>query len=156
MTAGYIRVGAINNNESMAKVVKALVTLEVINPSDYQKLVAGNDSGAVVLFSGDVRDHHGGKQVKSLTYEAHPTAQSVLENVANEICQKHDVNQVALAHRHGEIPIGQCAFVVAVAASHREAAFTACSELVDEVKRQIPIWKHQVFIDGTEEWVNFA
>jgi molybdopterin synthase catalytic subunit len=63
----------------MAKVVKALVTLEVINPSDYQKLVAGNDSGAVVLFSGDVRDHHGGKQVKSLTYEAHPTAQSVLE-----------------------------------------------------------------------------
>ena len=61
MTAGYIRVGAINNNESMAKVVKALVTIEVINPSDYQKLVARNDSGAVVLFSGDVRDHHDGK-----------------------------------------------------------------------------------------------
>lgn len=140
----------------MAKVVQALVTKEVINPNDYQKLVSGNDSGAVVLFSGDVRDHHNGKQVKSLTYEAHPSAQSVLLKVANEVCAKHDVNQVALAHRHGEIPIGQCAFVVAVAASHREAAFAACGELVDEAKRQIPIWKHQIFVDGTDEWVNFA
>lgn len=140
----------------MTKVVQVLVTEEVINPSDYQKLVSGNDSGAVALFSGDVRDHHNGKQVKSLTYEAHPTAQTVLLKVANEICAKHDINQVALAHRYGEIPIGQCAFVVAVSASHREAAFAACSELVDEAKRQIPIWKHQVFTDGTDEWVNFA
>ena len=65
-------------------------------------------------------------------------------------------NTVALAHRHGLIPIGECAFVVAVSAGHRQAAFEACSEIVDEVKRQIPIWKHQTFLDGTDEWVNFA
>lgn len=140
----------------MAKVVQALVTEDIINPAEYQKLVANNQSGAIVLFSGDVRDHHDGKQVKSLVYEAHPTAQNILQTVATQIANRHEVNAVALAHRHGPIPIGQTAFVVAVSASHRETAFAACSEIVDEVKRQIPIWKEQTFQDGTTEWVNFA
>lgn len=140
----------------MAKVVQALVTEDIINPAEYQKLVANNQSGAIVLFSGDVRDHHDGKQVKSLVYEAHPTAQNILQTVATQIANRHEINAVALAHRHGPIPIGQTAFVVAVSASHREAAFAACSEIVDEVKRQIPIWKEQTFQDGTTEWVNFA
>jgi molybdopterin synthase catalytic subunit len=103
-----------------------------------------------------VRDNDHGRDVASLEYEAHPTAQNLLEKVAGEIAARHEVLSVAVAHRHGPIPIGESALVAAVAAKHRKAAFEACADLVDEVKAQIPIWKHQVFADGTDEWVNCA
>jgi molybdopterin synthase catalytic subunit len=103
-----------------------------------------------------VRDNDHGRDVASLEYEAHPTAQNLLEKVAGEIAARHEVLSVAVAHRHGPIPIGESALVAAVSAKHRKAAFDACADLVDEVKAQIPIWKHQVFADGTDEWVNCA
>ena len=140
----------------MGKVVQALVTAELINSTDYQELVSDNSAGATVTFTGDVRNNDQNKTVLSLEYEAHPAAQEILEKVATELVKKHDVLKVALAHRIGLIPIGETAFVVCVSAKHRKEAFTACSEIVDEVKKQIPIWKHQVFADGTDQWVNFA
>ncbi len=69
---------------------------------------------------------------------------------------RHDVVAVAVAHRHGLIPIGESALVAAASARHRQQAFEACVELVEETKKRIPIWKHQVFDDGTDEWVNCA
>lgn len=140
----------------MSQIVQAVVSEQPLNPDYYRNLVRDNSAGAIVLFSGDVRNHDGGKKVTSLTYEAHPDAQAVLLNVATEISKKHDLIKVALGHRFGSIEIGDCAFVVAVSAAHRQQAFAACQEIVDEVKVQIPIWKHQVFVDGTDEWVNFA
>lgn len=140
----------------MGKVVQALVTAELINSTDYQELVSDNSAGATVTFTGDVRNNDQNKTVLSLEYEAHPAAQEILAKVATELVEKHDVLKVALAHRIGLIPIGETAFVVCVSAKHRKEAFTACSEIVDEVKKQIPIWKHQVFVDGTDQWVNFA
>ena len=140
----------------MGKVVQAVVSAEPIIPTVYQDLVSDNSAGATVVFSGDVRDNDQDKSVLSLEYEAHPTSQEILHKVANEIAGKSDVLKVALAHRVGLIPIGETAFLVCVSAKHRKAAFVACSEIVDEVKKQIPIWKHQVFADGTDQWVNFA
>ena len=140
----------------MANVARAFVTTDVISVSDLAAAVRSNTSGAVVTFSGDVRDNDQGREVSTLEYEAHPTAQNLLEKVAGEIAARHEVLSVAVAHRHGPIPIGESALVAAVAAKHRKAAFDACSDLVDEVKAQIPIWKHQVFADGTDEWVNCA
>jgi len=128
----------------------------VILVSELAAAVRSNTAGAIVTFSGDVRDNDHGRDVASLEYEAHPTAQSLLEKVAGEIAARHEVLSVAVAHRHGPIPIGESALVAAVAAKHRKAAFDACADLVDEVKAQIPIWKHQVFADGTDEWVNCA
>lgn len=119
-------------------------------------LVRSNTAGAVVTFSGDVRDNDHGREVFSLSYEAHPSAQALLEKVANQVAAQFDVVSVAVAHRHGDIAIGEAALVAVVSAKHRNAAFDACSALVDEVKSQIPIWKHQVFSDGTDEWVNCA
>jgi len=140
----------------MANVARAFVTTDVILVSELDAAVRSNTAGAIVTFSGDVRDNDHGRDVASLEYEAHPTAQSLLEKVAGEIAARHEVLSVAVAHRHGPIPIGESALVAAVAAKHRKAAFDACSDLVDEVKAQIPIWKHQVFADGTDEWVNCA
>lgn len=140
----------------MAKIVHAKVTKDVLLPEEFRSLVTSVESGAVVLFSGDVRNHDGDKPVYSLEYEAHPTAEKVLFNVASQVASNYEINKVALAHRFGQIEIGQSAFVVAVSAAHRKEAFDACSQIVDEVKKQIPIWKHQVFKDGTDEWVNFA
>ena len=140
----------------MANVARAFVTTEVISVSDLAASVRSNTAGAIVTFSGDVRDNDHGRDVASLEYEAHPTAQNLLEKVAGEIAARHEVLSVAVAHRHGPIPIGESALVAAVSAKHRKAAFDACADLVDEVKAQIPIWKHQVFADGTDEWVNCA
>ena len=140
----------------MANVARALVTTDVILVSELAAAVRSNTAGAIVTFSGDVRDNDHGRDVASLEYEAHPTAQNLLEKVASEIAARHEVLSVAVAHRHGPIPIGESALVAAVAAKHRKAAFEACADLVDEVKAQIPIWKHQVFADGTDEWVNCA
>jgi molybdopterin synthase catalytic subunit len=140
----------------MTIVASAVVTTEVISVTDLAASVRTNVSGAVVTFSGDVRDNDHGRAVATLEYEAHPTAQKLLEKVAHEVAARHDVLSVAVAHRHGPIPIGESALIAAVAAKHRQAAFAACTELVDEVKAQIPIWKHQVFTDGTDEWVNCA
>jgi molybdopterin synthase catalytic subunit len=118
--------------------------------------VKSDTAGAVVTFSGDVRNHDKGKKVSTLNYEIHPSAQSVIEKITSEVVAKHDVVNVAVAHRYGEIPIGESAFVVAVAAAHRGPAFACCNELVERVKAELPIWKYQEFADGSTEWVNSA
>lgn len=140
----------------MAKVALVRVTTEVISVDELAAAVSSQVAGAVVTFSGDVRDNDHGRSVASLEYEAHPTAEALLQKVADEISAKYELVALAVAHRHGPIAIGESALVAAVSAKHRKAAFDACAELVDEVKAQIPIWKHQVFTDGTDEWVNCA
>lgn len=134
----------------------AWVGVESIGAEALRLTVADPMAGATVLFTGDVRDNDHGRSVVSLTYEAHPSAQAVLEQVAHEVADGHDVIAVAVAHRHGPIPIGESALVAAASARHRQQAFDACVALVELTKERIPIWKHQRFDDGTEEWVNCA
>ncbi len=69
---------------------------------------------------------------------------------------RHPVVAVAVLHRVGPLQIGESALVAAVSAAHRQEAFAACADLIDETKRRLPVWKHQVFSDGTDEWVNCA
>ena len=121
-----------------------------------ERLVADPRAGAVVSFSGNVRDHDHGRSVATLTYEGHPTAAAVLQAVAEEIAGRFDVIALAVAHRVGPIAIGEAALVAAVATAHRGEAFAACQALVDLTKEKLPVWKHQVFTDGTDEWVNCA
>lgn len=120
----------------------------------HEKAVADPRAGAVVSFQGVVRDHDGGKGVTLLEYEGHPSAAAVLREVADEIAADPDVYAVAVSHRVGLLRIGDVALVAAVSTAHRAAAFAACARLVDEAKARLPIWKRQVFTDGTEEWVN--
>ena len=129
---------------------------EAIDVEEIRALVADPAAGASVVFTGDVRDNDHGRTVTALSYEAHPSAADALRQVALEVVESHDVIAVALAHRHGPIPIGESALVAAASAQHRQGAFDACIALVELTKARIPIWKHQQFSDGTDEWVNCA
>jgi molybdopterin synthase catalytic subunit len=120
----------------------------------HEQVVADPRAGAVVSFQGVVRDHDDGKDVTLLEYEGHPNSAAVLREVAGEIAADPEVYAVAVSHRVGVLQIGDVALVAAVSTAHRAAAFAACARLVDEAKARLPIWKRQVFADGTEEWVN--
>jgi molybdopterin synthase catalytic subunit len=120
----------------------------------HETAVAERRAGAVVSFQGVVRDHDHGRSVTLLEYEGHPSAADVLRQVAQEIAADPDVYAVAVSHRIGKLEIGDVALVAAVSTAHRAAAFAACARLVDEVKARLPIWKRQLFADGTDEWVN--
>ena len=114
-------------------------------------------AGAIVGFDGMVRDHDGGRGGVGLEYSAHPSAAQVLAEVVTEVAeQSTGVRAVAASHRVGVLHIGDAALVVAVAADHRQAAFATCAQLVDTIKARLPVWKHQFFDDGTEEWVGSA
>jgi molybdopterin synthase catalytic subunit len=130
------------------------VTSEPLDLAAHEAAVADPRAGAVVSFQGVVRDHDGGRSVVSLDYEGHPSAIEVLREVATEIAKDPEVYAVAVSHRVGSLKIGDVALVAAVSTAHRGAAFAACGRLVDEAKSRLPIWKRQVFGDGTEEWVN--
>jgi molybdopterin synthase catalytic subunit len=140
----------------MANIRLAQVTADPVHVTEMAAAVADPTAGATVSFAGDVRNHDGGRDVQTLTYEGHPTAEQVLAEVATDIADRHPVVAIAVAHRIGPIPIGESALVAAVSAAHRGEAFAACADLVEQVKAKLPVWKHQVFVDGTEEWVNCA
>ncbi|HEY0773565.1 MAG TPA: molybdenum cofactor biosynthesis protein MoaE [Nocardioidaceae bacterium] len=110
-------------------------------------------AGGVTLFVGNVRDHDENKSVTGLEYSAHPTALAQLTDVAEEVAREYDVLAVAAVHRVGQLGIGDAAVVVATAAAHRGEAFEASRALIDRLKERVPIWKHQLFADGTDEWV---
>jgi len=135
-------------------VVLVTVSDEPLDIAAHEAAVSRPDAGAVVSFQGVVRDHDHGRSVLELDYESHPSAEEVLLKVAAEIDAEQDVLAVAISHRVGRLKIGDVALVAAVATAHRGAAFAACGRLVDEAKARLPIWKRQVFTDGTDEWVN--
>jgi molybdopterin synthase catalytic subunit len=110
-------------------------------------------SGGLVLFVGRVRDHDHGLGVRGLEYSAHPTALDSLRRVCAEVAEQHDVHAVAAVHRVGRLAIGDIAVVVATSSAHRGTSFDASRALIDTLKAEVPIWKHQQFADGTEEWV---
>ena len=110
-------------------------------------------AGGTVVFVGAVRDVDEGKSVTRLDYTAHPTAVAELRTVAESVANRFPVVAVAVTHRIGELQIGDLAVVVAVSAPHRGEAFEAARALIDELKATVPIWKHQVFDDGSQEWV---
>ncbi|WP_372458545.1 molybdenum cofactor biosynthesis protein MoaE [Streptomyces sichuanensis] len=115
--------------------------------------VGDDAAGGTALFVGTVRDHDGGADVTGLGYSSHPTAEAELRRVAEKVAADFPVRALAAVHRVGELAVGDLAVVVAVSCAHRAEAFEACRRLIDDLKREVPIWKHQRFADGTEEWV---
>ncbi|MCQ4080264.1 molybdenum cofactor biosynthesis protein MoaE [Streptomyces sp. RB6PN25] len=117
--------------------------------------VGDDAAGGTALFVGTVRDHDrdGDSEVTGLSYSAHPTADAELRRVAEKVAADFPVRAMAAVHRVGDLDVGDLAVVVAVSCPHRGEAFAACRRLIDDLKREVPIWKHQTFADGTEEWV---
>ena len=110
-------------------------------------------AGALTLFVGRVRDHDGGRGVEGLDYSAHPSAADRLRDVAERVAAEHDVLGLAAVHRVGTLAIGDVAVVVAATSAHRDESFRAARALIDTLKAEVPVWKHQRFDDGDDEWV---
>jgi molybdopterin synthase catalytic subunit len=138
---------------SAERVVLADVVDRDITVDEVAAVVATDRDGAVVTFAGVVRDHDGGKGVTALEYEGHPSAAEVIAEVARTIAEAHPDVRIAVLHRVGALGVGDVALAAAVASPHRAEAFVACGALVDLVKERVPIWKHQRFTDGSDEWV---
>ena len=127
---------------------------EPLDVAEVTAAVSDDTAGGVNVFVGAVRDYDGGRDVVGLEYSAHPTAEMRLAEVAAEVAEEFDVVAVAAVHRTGALRIGDLAVVSAVSAAHRDTAFAASRALIDRLKERVPIWKHQLFADGTEAWVD--
>lgn len=138
----------------MAGAVRLVAIRDTPLDADEVLRAVGDDAaGGVTLFVGRVRDHDGGKDVQGLDYSAHPTALDRLTEVCERVASEYDVHAVAAVHRVGDLAIGDAAVIVATASAHRGVSFEASKALIDTLKAEVPIWKHQSFGDGTEEWV---
>ncbi len=143
------------------------ITESAIDARDVERAVWSASDGAMVTFSGVVRDHDGGRDVLDIEYSAHPTARDVLERLAGEVATEHMSRtratgepldpmrtvRLAAVHRVGVLPVGETAVVVVAVAPHRAEAFAACADFIDRIKQGVPIWKRQRFTDGVAEWV---
>lgn len=126
---------------------------ESLSVDEVLAAVADPAAGGTCVFIGTVRDADHGREVTALEYEAHPTVEETLRAVAERVAADIPVCAVAAVHRVGSLSVGDLAVVVAVSAPHRGEAFDAGRKLIDDLKREVPIWKHQMFADGQDEWV---
>ena len=112
-------------------------------------------AGALVLFSGDVRDNNIGKDVAYLEYEAHTSlASKMIKEILEESITKWNLNLAIAQHRIGEVGVGESAVVVITSSPHRKEAYQANRHIIDRIKHEVPIWKCEVFVDGTKQWGN--
>ncbi|WP_329282809.1 molybdenum cofactor biosynthesis protein MoaE [Streptomyces sp. NBC_00691] len=140
--------------QAAADPIKLLAIRETPLSLDEVFRAVGDDaSGGTTLFVGTVRNHDGGADVDRLGYSCHPTAEAEMRRVAEKVVANHPVRALAAVHRVGDLVVGDIAVIVAVSCPHRGAAFEASRKLIDDLKHEVPIWKHQTFSDGTEEWV---
>jgi molybdopterin synthase catalytic subunit len=117
------------------------------------RAVGDPGAGGTAVFVGTVRDSDHARAVRRLSYSAHPTAERELRTVMEKVAANVPVKALAAVHRVGDLEIGDLAVVVAASCPHRAEAFAACRRLIDGLKAQVPIWKHQTFADGGDEWV---
>jgi molybdopterin synthase catalytic subunit len=126
------------------------------DPLDAERVarrVAHPSCGAIVLFSGTVRESHRGRAVERITYSAYRAmAETRLREIARRLERRHPGSRVAIVHRVGTIPVGEPSVLIAVASPHREAAYAASREALERLKTEVPIWKREHYADGESSW----
>lgn len=126
---------------------------EAIDLASVEALVRSPQHGAIVLFLGTVRDHHAGRSVARLTYSAYRSmALKSLQVIVDDLERAPQPTRVAIAHRLGEVPIGEPSVVIAAASPHRAAAYEASRQALERLKREVPIWKREHYTDGESVW----
>lgn len=129
------------------------VTHEPLDPAPLVEAVRRDESGAVALFYGVVRNENLGRNVQYLEYDVYPEmALKKMREVAEEVRVKYPVTGIGVLHRVGRLEIGETSLLVAVSSAHRVAAFEACHFAVDRIKQIVPIWKKEIWEDG-EAWI---
>jgi molybdopterin synthase catalytic subunit len=127
-----------------------------LSVDEVREAVADPAAGGIALFAGTVRHNDQNREVTALSYSAHPSAEAELRKVAEKVAADFPVHGLAAVHRVGDLRIGDVAVVVAVSSKHRAEALDCCRKLIDAIKQSVPIWKHQFFGDGSDEWVGSA
>ena len=131
-----------------------IVTAEELDPKRLTDAVRTDESGAVTLFHGVARNNSEGRAVRALEYEAHESlAEKKLREVGDEVRQRFDIDGIGVHHRMGRVEIGETSLLVAVSSAHRREAFEACHFAVDRIKQTVPIWKKEIWADGSGDWV---
>jgi molybdopterin synthase catalytic subunit len=114
-----------------------------------------NSDGAIAIFTGVVRDHHEGKAVESIFYDAYrPMAESEIARIVDSLREQHPDVRLALRHRLGRLGVGDASITIVAVAPHRAEAFAACREAIDRIKETVPIWKKERGPAG-DEWVGW-
>ena len=130
------------------------ITEQPISVNEFLKGTPDPSCGAHVLFVGKVRNHQRGRAVQKLYYECYRTmAERQITAIVQSVRRKWNINEIQVLHRIGWLEVGEVAVIVSVASGHRREAFSACREAIDEVKRQVPLWKKEEFVGGSSEWV---
>lgn len=130
------------------------VQSEPLSLDEAADAVADPAAGAACIFTGTVRDHSDAGDVTGLTYEAwHELAEQRLGELADDILQRWPARRVAIVHRVGELSVGETSVIVAVSAPHRADAFEACRHGIEQLKRDVPIWKKEGLVTGDAHWV---
>lgn len=129
------------------------LTRDTIDTREIIGRLAQGEDGAVITFEGVVRNNSKGRQTLYLDYECYePMAIKTLDGIGRSIAESYAIDRIALVHRLGRMQIGETSVAVIVTAAHRKAAFDAALEGINRLKRQVPIWKKEYFVDG-EVWV---
>lgn len=111
-------------------------------------------AGAALEFWGIVRDHNDGRSVRGLEYSVYPElAAKEGQRIVDEATVRFGLVQARAQHRYGALKIGDAALWVEVYAGHRGEAFEACRWIVDEIKKRVPIWKQELYVEGDRQWV---
>jgi molybdopterin synthase catalytic subunit len=130
------------------------ITTDSIDAAALANRVRKNSDGAVLLFTGVVRDHDAGRSVVSLKYEAYAEmATEKLREICSAVATQFDIGDIAIVHRIGELSVGEISVAIAVSAPHRDAAYNASREVIERLKREVPIWKRERYADGEDSWV---
>lgn len=128
---------------------RAAIVRERIDTQAVLERIKHPEDGAAVVFEGVVRNHTRGRRTLYLDYEAYEEmALKQMEDLAKQALKQFPVREIALVHRLGRLEIGETSVLIAVASAHRGAAFEACRWLIDTLKRTVPIWKKEYFVDG--------
>ncbi len=130
------------------------ITSDPIDTAGVLAKVGHAEDGAVLLFLGVVRDHNDGRPVSGVGYEAYAEmAEGVLAELAAEAAERLTTDRIAVIHRVGELGIGEASVAIAVSSPHRAEAYEASRYVIEEIKKRLPVWKHERYSDGTTDWV---
>jgi molybdopterin synthase catalytic subunit len=126
-----------------------------LDPTSLLAEVASVGNGASILFVGTVRDVNDGRAVSGIEYAVYESmAMRELESIVSEAAARFDVSDIVVEHRIGQLGLGDASVVIAAAHAHRAQAYDASRFVIEEIKRRVPIWKREEYVDGTREWVD--
>lgn len=130
------------------------ITTKTIHIEEIIAKVQSEDHGAIDIFIGSVRNNHNGKAVTGITYDAHETlAERTFLNICDEANGIWPGTRYAIVHFKGELSVGGISIAIAVSSAHRAESFEACRYVIEEIKRQAPVWKQEHYVDGKSEWL---